>query len=303
MARLPLGAPSPSGLILAHPCPRALPSRGSRASWAASADSAPPAQGPTGRPCCPLGTGWCRREAAPRAGCPLCRCRAVGTGQRAAEGSVGAGGARRQCTWPSSGGVSDRPAKPLEPPDHRLSLHGGFRVQPQARLGQQGQRAPPPSPRPSASLWVPGGGQRWVGGLLAPREYPVPAQALGSGRPRGHSLLGWCCPGTRAAGWPGSQTGWGPILSGTRVGLGVPPPSQGPGVGCGEGTPGPGAELGVHLHPGHAAWTPLSLGAVSSGWPSLCWGRGWLGEGPPGRGAGAGRGRCCTRTPAPSPRQ
>lgn len=88
---------------------------------------------------------------------------------------MGAGRAHGQRMWPSSEGVSDRPAKPLGPPDHRLSLHGGFRVQPRARLGQQGRQAPPPSPCPSASLWAPGGGQRQGGEPARPPGAPCPS--------------------------------------------------------------------------------------------------------------------------------
>ena len=198
-----------------------------------------------------------------------------------AEGSGGAGGggrARRQLMWPSSGGVSDRLAKPPKPPDHRLSLHGGFRVQPGARPGQRGRRVPPPLPLPSASLWAPGGGQRLGGGPAHPLGAPRPSPGPCKQPPVWSRSARWCRPRTRAAGSPGSQTGWGHVLSGTRAGLGVPPPAQGPGVRCGEGTPGPRAELGVHRHPGGAAWTPLSPGAASSGQLSLYWGRG-RGEG------------------------
>lgn len=290
MARLPLGAPSPSGLTLAHPCPRALPSRGSQAHVGSLCRPRPSGAGPHGAALLPTG-----HRPGPWGSCTQSRLSPLLMQSRGhlAEGSRGASGsgrARRQRMWPSSGGVSDRLAKPPKPPDHRLSLHGGFRVQPGARPGQRGRRVPPPLPLPSASLWAPGGGQRWGGGPACPLGAPRPSPGPRKQPPAWSRSARWCRPGTRAAGSPRSQTGWGHVLSGTRAGLGGPPTGSGAGGGVWGGHSRPSSRVGGPPPPWRCSLNPsvprscvlraaepvLGEGAGGGG---DGWGRGQLGEG------------------------
>lgn len=198
MARLPLGAPSPSGLTLAcrgapqrpHPCPRAVPSKGQHGSFIplASAGRVPL----PGRPCrlecvppelphCPgPGTGhWLgcmQRPCSARWG-------AVGTwpgrrwsclrvarwrGLKAAGAGPGplipTGSACGHCQEEFLTGPPTLP-QPLWPPDHRLSPENSFQVWPRRARGHEVEQSPwapaPPSSPPSSPPWASGGGQRW----------------------------------------------------------------------------------------------------------------------------------------------